>query len=119
MREIKFKCWIPSEKFMGVPFNPFENDFEDPYKTGGRWRDDSIFLQFTGLRDKNGKEIYEGDVLENDRHQRGVIKFIDASFVLYAKRKNGDIFLLPLTTGSLNNKNIIGNIHQNPELLQS
>jgi uncharacterized phage protein (TIGR01671 family) len=82
--------------------------------------------QFTGLKDKNGKEIYEGDILTNER--RDILHVVayseeEARFVGIIpslKEKSGK----PFTTG-LNQpwlmskeKTIIGNIHDNPELLK-
>jgi uncharacterized phage protein (TIGR01671 family) len=65
MREIKFRAWIPEEKQM-YTWNPrFFSDmspvtgFSDEFPS-----DDSVILmQYTGLHDKNGKEIYEGDIV--------------------------------------------------------
>lgn len=82
----------------------------------GAWREDEEedieIVRFTGLTDKNGKEIYEGDILE-DRGDpqlitRSVVEFIDGSF--WSKG-----------WGRLGNHNedseVIGNIYENPELL--
>jgi hypothetical protein len=110
MREILFKCWIPSEKFMGVPFNPFE-DFKEDDKPS-KWRDDSIFLQFTGLKDKNGKQIYEGDIVSFlDENYQVIYMEPYASFML--QHSNGND-LKNIYTEEI----IIGNIYSNPELLK-
>lgn len=72
MRQIKFRVWdIESEKMIyGVGLTP-ANDGFTPYKIPSTLADsdqfnyypNSILMQFTGLCDRNGKEIYEGDIV--------------------------------------------------------
>lgn len=72
--------------------------------------------QFTGLKDKNGNEIYEGDfinIFDNNGHRYGwgFISFKNGSFFI------GDMFLSDIHHEDLY-CDIIGNIHENPELLK-
>jgi len=110
MRKIKFRAWGPNSKYMWAWEELIAND------TSMRWMQPSfgekVLMQFTGLKDKNGKEIYEGDICEISNtwtvFKREVI-FKDAGFGFQGT--NG--MFIP-------NKElmeIIGNIHENPELL--
>ena len=62
--------------------------------------------QFTGLTDKNGKKIFEGDCIN---HPYNVVEFIDGSFCVAGDR--------PLWVMAKHGE-VIGNIHDNPELLE-
>lgn len=80
--------------------------------------------QFTGLTDKNGKEIYEGDIIRSDcgnGEVRHLISFFDmiASFVVEMLPDNdiNDYCTLSQIWILKYNKEVIGNIHDNPELL--
>ncbi|MDY1544174.1 YopX family protein [Lactiplantibacillus pentosus] len=74
--------------------------------------DGLILEQFTGLKDVNGKDIYEGDILENERGEilRVSYSAIDASFVA------GNCYFGSIGAGK--EIRIIGNVHENPELLK-
>ncbi|MCP3462944.1 YopX family protein [Bradyrhizobium sp. CCGUVB23] len=76
-------------------------------------------MQFTGLRDKNGREIYEGDVIEKkqgDKRFRYDVRFSNGSFGIefpppsYLWRAFCDL--------PRDNYEVIGNIYENPELLK-
>lgn len=72
----------------------------------------------TGLHDKNGKEIYEGDILEAEKKTgkvKFVVKFDKAYFGIYTLK---DEFVITLTVGlEFYGGEVIGNIYENPELL--
>lgn len=70
--------------------------------------------QFTGLRDKNDKDIYEGDIVRNKYGDTGkVVWFFDCSIRI--DWGGGDIHFIDLDL----ELEVIGNIHDNPELLSS
>ena len=71
--------------------------------------------QYTGLRDKNGKEIYEGDVFTSEwRRDRHVIQFSGGAFRGSPGTGVGFVF----DTYESSTSTILGNIYENPELLK-
>jgi uncharacterized phage protein (TIGR01671 family) len=121
-REIKFRAW--DEDKLKMLYNPFKEGnypfsdkdnnmaFLSPF-TGKRM----ILEQFTGLLDKNGKEIYEGDVV--------YWKHLDEYGVVYYNEEEVHYFSKPInqddeTESYLDSTHMeaIGNIHENPELLE-
>lgn len=72
-------------------------------------------MQSTGLKDNNGVEIYEGDIIKNSYDEIYTVKWFDASFYLEEKY-NGGFDYFELHFGD--NKEVIGNIYENPELLE-
>ncbi len=114
MRELKFRAW---DKFNAVFY------YSDKHKNlaeffaecqkcidGGN---ELVFEQYTGLLDKNAKEIYEGDILKNpDRYFEVKIKNVECkSWVDYGYP---DIHNFPCNNWC----EIVGNLYENPKLLQ-
>lgn len=90
-----------------------------PYKAGlvVREVDPATVGQYTGLKDKNGREIYEEDIIKTDFSYAtwiGFVHFNKGNFELVDSDKNGQY----LTLSVLSDIEIIGNIHDNPELLK-
>jgi len=124
MRELKFRAWDKQFKDMvgcesviihnGRPLiRRVNTDKKDSYTNinleeityAREWE----VMQFTGLKDKNGKEIYEGDILLNDYYGKSqiIVKWIADGF-------NVNL----LSKGGAKKCEIIGNIYQNSELIQ-
>lgn len=123
MREIKFRAWEKSLK----QIIPVDNiDFEKRMvNTESAWRmfDEIELMQYTGLKDKNGKEIYEGDILDTDLERPYlVVEFRNGCFVIECcddEEIYYDImFPLEKEISNLEYHKVIGNIYENPELLE-
>ena len=124
MRDIKFRIWdgaknewLASSNKDTLPYYGFALVGEvmtvqsPPY-----WSLDegNVVEQFTNLKDKNGTEIYEGDILIDDTGEPieyWVVKFSDGGFV-------GECAGVAEPLFELTNLEIAGNIHKNPELLE-
>ena len=127
-RILKFRAWIGKRQmiFSGDTYGAYLDFFEkcrdahDGY--GG-----CFLMQFTGLLDKNGKEIYEGDICQCEiaddyeleyRVEKVTITFAYGAFcpIFMAYREFCDFDDKPLRYRKFE---IIGNIHENPELLRN
>lgn len=126
MRDIKFRCWDTGINFMYYDTDSYniynENDnglhsgYEDKY---GTWHQ-NILMQYTGLKDKNGVKIYEGDILKIDEHVVKVIFekccfFVDG-FKNYTKQPLYQMFYY---SNSDDIFEVIGNIYEHSHLLES
>lgn len=118
MREIKFRAWDKSSKRM---FPACELVDEKYFRLQTGFNCDH-FMQFTGLHDKNSKRIYEGDIVRVDdsadihwsaRNEIAVIKYSPGRFQLSCK--NGQVNVIQEDLQDI--IEIIGNIHENQELL--
>ncbi|EOC0750380.1 YopX family protein [Listeria monocytogenes] len=130
MREIEFRAFVKETKKMlpvtDLCFNETEavgvsgcGDPNCPLCVDWYSFDDVVLMQYTGLKDKNGKKIFEGDIVNCKFFDRmvgditGVINFIDCVWAV-SDFKNKRLYQLI----DVDNIEIIGNIHENPELLE-
>lgn len=126
MREIKFRAW--DNKNLGWCFYTNADCMKNLYNPN------CIIMQSTGLKDKNGKEIYEGDIV-SEKVNRNVEEMLDGTKVFPRWVEIGrwpvefydNCFVLKgLMNGNYQSKyypslktlEIIGNIYENPELLK-
>ncbi len=106
MREIKFRVWNNNS------MEYFELDNEFDCITG--WIGPNPLMQYTGVKDKNGKEIYDGDIITDECDTKYLIVFNDGCFYGQYDENDaeGDIDI----ANKFSPINVIGNIHENPEL---
>lgn len=119
----KFRVWDKEEKIMidwidlDMSKDGGEDDFivfepTGPVKSAIT---NPILMQSTGLKDINGTEIYEGDIIKNSYDEIYTVKWFDAAFLLEEKYNGGfDYHELYLE----DNKKVIGNIYETPESLE-
>ena len=129
-REIKFKAWNKEANRFSKPFT-LKSDVLNYTDDDGlgivKSLTNEIILQYTGLKDKNGKEIYEGDILERvDTKQTFLVIWNKDCYLvrmIYDSWLNKNV-LNHKKDGSLNfmttfEIEIIGNIYENPELIET
>ena len=128
-REIKFRAWAKAENRMyyAEKSDKFTIDFY-----GGviynrdTWADDLVLMEYTGIRDKNGKEIYEGDIVINtgmrsDWEGKGIPSGMDIwSEPYFYKEKKVVLDIRNLGTSLPDDLEweVIGNVWENQELIK-
>ena len=153
MREIKFRAWLNNypnreefnNKMYPVTYIDFINqlfgindihtpidkqiieneNFDIEGSPFSMHFSEGVLMQYTGLKDKNGKEIYEGDIIKmteglnvNDWPTEGEIVYNVSSFVMRTFLKEDMILHLSLNLHDGTKFEIIGNVFENPELLK-
>jgi len=126
MRKIKFRAWDKKKKKMcfvwAVGYYKNGTIADIKIQQGNKWKNikNFILLQYTGLKDESDREIYEGDIVKgelvdmlgyNAGEVKGVVCYV-SKWGCYAI--GNDMVLLK----DLRNIKVVGNIHENPELLK-
>lgn len=132
-REIKFRAWDNKNKYMvtskqGV-FTALRNSMNIVRQDNGYYNNGDLLkpnkgkytlMQFTGLEDKNGKEIYEGDILKFSEVDTAIVIWNEKYAYFMVKPIQEYYFDSDVLGQALEyNDNVekIGNIYDNPELL--
>lgn len=129
MRELKFRAWSKKHnKYLKITGIQYDGDkFAGTFVIYGTVAgipntiflepEDVVLEQYTSLKDKNGKEIYKGDIVVNTYYDDGEmykVLWVDDS-VAFGMESLDDMELYKLPLESLE---VIGNIHENAELLE-
>lgn len=123
MREIKFKAFVKHLRWMlRVESIDFIGQMVEVDLTGGEgdtsWYtfEEAELIQFTGLKDKNGREIYEGDIITNPAWRNARFKVVFEAGMFRAVEGERKISLATFK-GEVRCE-IIGNIFENSDLLE-
>ena len=133
MRELKFRAWHPESESM-IVFD-LAKASKDQYiashvcalLSNTHNEGEGLMMQFTGLTDKNGVDIYEGDLIKNNRGRTAEVVWHKFTASFDSKFVSDDGSALPKQDKSYGFHNadwksetkIVGNIYENPELLEA
>ena len=107
-----------------ISYFPYQDDYEETYSVCPK-----TIGQYTGLTDKNGKKIFEGDIvkakitenkLTHTKKYEGIytVKYHDKYCYFYLAKQGNNLLFDGNWDYFLSNIEVIGNIHDNPELLK-
>lgn len=123
-RTIKFRMWDHFNEEMTYSENDLVKFFTK-YNLLVEGKNDPVLMQFTGLLDKNGKEIYEGDVVKftmGDEERICVVEYKNGGFMVESDGFFGldefDVTTIGFAFDEMDETIVVGNIHDNPELLE-
>lgn len=129
MREIKFRAWDSDEKTMCPVYELHFGERIIVARVNARngkmllvFSDETNLMQYTGVKDKNGVEIYEGDIIRGHTGRYKVdcvVRWSSGNCGFIAVPTITERTYLCLNPGSTKSYEVIGNIYENPELVSN
>jgi uncharacterized phage protein (TIGR01671 family) len=128
MRKFKFRAWDASDREM------VDMLFTDPdgwfigFFDGANEGKNNVLMQFTGIKDKNGIDIYDGDIVRVESNgSKFAVEYVDNAmqFVFTKEIGNKDALSIKLSNDREKRKKqvetleVVGNVYENPELLEA
>ncbi len=133
MREIEYRAWDEEKKIMVYGIQNAYDAISDIFDKNGKeldwYEETSLYslscfgeflrenvptMQYIGLKDKNGKKVYEGTLLKDPQGNIGEVFYLGNGFTIRWKRKDGSWD----TDSCFGYGEVIGDIYENPELLK-
>lgn len=130
MTELKFRAWLKKYNIMQYSHDNKKNDIDDNFLE--RFfcivhPENHIIMQFTGLKDRLNKEIYEVDILERDDDKEhlltvickdGMFGFYDIDPISKELYSNSDLFSVIAGWLKYSKLIVVGNIYENPDVMR-
>jgi uncharacterized phage protein (TIGR01671 family) len=124
-RQLKFRAFFKDDMHYNHSVSLSLNGIVHYLDTDGEWKCDIegngedigvIVMQYTGLNDRHGTEIYEGDIIKRNSNllRNSPVVFVSGSFIVKEGEDENGIFGIRIRTDF----EVIGNIYQHPELLK-
>jgi len=120
VREIKFRAWLKNHGVLKTGMYEVESwwfDLKSIEILQKIITKDFEIMQFTGIKDTNGVEIYEGDIIKHPSHGMGIVKWIEIHAAFMVVGGNID-YVFDSNCMESDSREVVGNIYENKELIK-